>query len=77
MGQLIVRSLEDEVIEALKKRAKANGRSAEAEHREILRQALQKGHSNDSFWEYLKAMPDLGDDADFERQRDYPREVKF
>ncbi len=77
MGQLIVRSLEDEVIEALKKRARANGRSAESEHREILRDALNAPQSNESFWDCLRSMPDGGDDADFERQRDLPREVEL
>jgi plasmid stability protein len=40
MGQLTVRKLDDEVIRQLKIRAAVNGRSAEAEHREILKQAL-------------------------------------
>lgn len=40
MAQLTVRKLSGEVIDALKRRAAANGRSAEAEHRAILREAL-------------------------------------
>ena len=40
MGQLTVRNVDDEVIRKLKIRAAENGRSAEAEHREILKQAL-------------------------------------
>ncbi len=43
MAQLIVRNLEEEVVEALKVRAAAHGRSAEAEHRQILRTALRGG----------------------------------
>jgi plasmid stability protein len=39
-GNLHVRNLEDELIARLKRRAARNGRSAEAEHREILRQVL-------------------------------------
>ena len=39
-GSLHVRNLEDEIIARLKRRAARHGRSAEAEHREILRQAL-------------------------------------
>jgi plasmid stability protein len=39
-GNLHVRNLEDELIARLKRRAARHGRSAEAEHREILRQAL-------------------------------------
>ena len=39
-GTLQVRHLEDDIILRLKQRAARHGRSAEAEHREILRQAL-------------------------------------
>ncbi len=39
-GNLNVRNLDDELISRLKRRAVRNGRSAEAEHREILRQVL-------------------------------------
>ena len=40
MGQLLVREIKDEIIKRLKQRAVVNGRSAEAEHRAILEQAL-------------------------------------
>jgi len=39
-GNLHVRNLDDELILRLKRRAARHGRSTEAEHREILRQAL-------------------------------------
>jgi len=39
-GSLHVRNLGDDLIAKLKRRAARHGRSAEAEHREILRQAL-------------------------------------
>lgn len=39
-GNLHVRNLDDDLIVRLKRRAARHGRSAEAEHREILRQAL-------------------------------------
>jgi antitoxin FitA len=39
-GTLQVRNLDDALIVRLKRRAARHGRSAEAEHREILRQAL-------------------------------------
>ncbi|NUS21659.1 hypothetical protein EN828_13365 [Mesorhizobium sp. M2D.F.Ca.ET.185.01.1.1] len=41
-GNLHVRNLDDDLIAKLKMRAARHGRSAEAEHREILRQALEK-----------------------------------
>lgn len=40
MPSLIVRGLDDDLISQLKTRAAAHGRSAEAEHREILRRVL-------------------------------------
>ena len=39
-GNLHVRNLDDDLIARLKRRAVRHGRSTEAEHREILRQAL-------------------------------------
>ncbi len=49
MGQLIVRGLDDRLIQALKRRAARAGRSAEAEHRAILRQTL--GSETETFAE--------------------------
>ncbi len=48
-GALNVRNVEDEIIQRLKRRAARHGRSAEAEHREILRQALAHDEEPD-FW---------------------------
>jgi plasmid stability protein len=42
MGQLTVRSVDDQLIRVLKQRAASHGRSAEAEHRELLREALSE-----------------------------------
>jgi antitoxin FitA len=47
-GNLHVRNLDDELIARLKRRAIRHGRSTEAEHREILRQALA-GEVDSSF----------------------------
>jgi antitoxin FitA len=46
-GNLHVRNLDDELISRLKIRAARHGRSAEAEHREILRQALANEDGSD------------------------------
>jgi plasmid stability protein len=52
MAQLTVRNVDDRVARALKQRAAAHGRSAEAEHREILRAALiWSGAAKESFAE--------------------------
>ena len=69
MADLLVRSVDDNVIKALKKRAGAHGRSAEAEHREILASVLLHPRKR-SFAEVLAAMPDVGRDTDFERFND-------
>ena len=56
-------------IKALKARAGRRGVSAEAEHREILAQALLKSRKR-SFAEVIAAMPNVGKDADFEHVED-------
>lgn len=75
--QLIVRNLEEEVVRELKLRAARHGRSAEAEHREILREALLPAREKRSLKELLLAMPAAGEDADFERIPDRGRDVEF
>jgi antitoxin FitA len=76
MAQLIVRNLEDDVVQALRIRAAQHGRSAESEHREILREVLLGGgNPRRSLKQLLLSMPDVGDDADFARPRDIGREV--
>lgn len=69
MAQLIVRNLEDTVVKALRERAAKKGRSSEAEHREILRDALATTRRGTAFKALLRAMPDAGDDDDFTRVR--------
>lgn len=76
MAQLIVRNLDPRLVAELRKRAAANGRSVEAEHRELLRRALRPG-KGDSLKDTLLNMPELGDDADFERPRRKPRRVRL
>ncbi|HZU88669.1 MAG TPA: plasmid stabilization protein [Stellaceae bacterium] len=49
MAQLLVRDVPLDIVEALKRRAAAHGRSAEAEHRLILEEALRPGRAG--FWE--------------------------
>jgi plasmid stability protein len=54
MSQLLVRNVPREVIEALKRRAARHGRSAEAEHRSILEDALRPGRAE--FWQRATAL---------------------
>ncbi len=77
MGQLIVRNVDDELIRALKVRAAEKRRSAEAEHREILRDALVTRREGQTLKDALLDMPSVGDDSDFERPRDLGRKTKL
>lgn len=70
MAQLIVRGLPEDVVQRLRERAAAHGHSAEEEHRQILRHTLMA----DDFVATLRSIPDVGDDGDFERSKDLPRE---
>jgi len=76
-SQLVVRGLDESIVRALKRRAARHGRSAEAEHREILREALAHEEPRPPFRDLLRAMPDVGDDADFRRSPDLPRTVEL
>ena len=69
MADLLVRGVDDGLVQALKKRAGAHGRSAEAEHRAILAAALMTPPRR-NLAELLRSMPDVGVDTDFERQDD-------
>lgn len=75
MAQLVVRNLEEELVRRLKERAARHGRSAEAEHREILRRELLGARPGRTLKELLLAMPEVGEDADFARRPDRPRRV--
>ena len=73
--QLIVRNIDERLVRLLKVRAAQHGRSAEAEHREILKHALKGGGDAASFDAFLLEMPNVGEDRDFERPRDTGRKV--
>ncbi len=77
MGQLIVRGLDDAIIQALKQRAARKGWAAEAEHRAILEQVLRS--ETESFAEAAARLrartpPQRTDSADIvrrDRDRDH------
>ena len=57
MATLLVRKLDETVVARLKARAKANGRSVEAEHRAILETALSPASapkSGKELWEWSR-----------------------
>ena len=62
MPELVVRELDQDIIDALKRSATANRRSAEAEHREILRRhLLGPKPKKRSLVQILAAMPYFND----------------
>lgn len=69
MADLLVRGVDDALVQALKKRAGAHGRSQEAELRAILSAALLSPPRR-NLAELLAAMPDVGVDTDFQRQEE-------
>ncbi|MBS1864207.1 MAG: DNA-binding protein [Actinobacteria bacterium] len=77
MAQLLVRDIESDVVRELKLRAARHGRSAEEEHRQILRRALRSNGVGQTLKEQLMAMPAVGEDRDFERARDRGRPVEL
>lgn len=77
MGQLLVRGIDDEIVRRLKLRAARNGNSAEEEHRRILREVLAVDRSPKTLKDLLLEIPDVGEDADFERSSDRGRPVEL
>ena len=67
MATLLVRRLDEDLVHRLKARASAHGRSAEAEHRAILEEALRPKMTGGQLWDKLaqgeKADLDLSESA--------------
>lgn len=78
MATLVVRRVDDAVVEALRQRAKAHGRSAEAEHRAILQEALAPKWTTEDLIAALQSCSWIGElDPDELRDRRPPREFSF
>ena len=69
MANLLVRGIEDDLVQRLREQAASHGHSAEAEHREILAAALLSPRKR-TFAQFLTTMPSVGQDEDFARQQD-------
>jgi antitoxin FitA len=69
MASLIVRDIDESLVRELKQRAANHGRSAEAEHREILANVLRRPLKR-HLAEVLAAVPHVGHDEDFARVED-------
>jgi antitoxin FitA len=68
MAQLMVRKLSEDLVNALKRQAAKRNRSAEQEHREILKAALH-GPRRRHLADVLAAIPNVGEDGDFCREQ--------
>jgi len=77
MPQILVRKLEEDVIQKLRAQAAAEGVSAEEAARRILRQSLLGKTPRKSLIDFLRTMPDVDDDALFERPKSRPRKVEL
>ena len=77
MAQLIVRNLDPDLVARLRRKAAGHGRSMEAEHREILRDALSPRRGRKSLKEHLLEIPDVGTDEDYARVQDKGRRVRL
>ena len=75
MAQLIVRKVDEKVVRLLKRRAVEHGRSMEAEHREILRQALLPRAGAGSLKRMLLEVPEGLSDDDLVRRPGRPRAI--
>jgi antitoxin FitA len=64
MAQILVRELEDRVVSAIKRRAKANNRSLEGEVRTILGEIAERDEQRESFIARLRKLR-----AEFQGQR--------
>ena len=65
---LVVRNVDEDIALALKHLAASHGRSAEAEHREILKSVLQRPKRR-SVADVLSSMPNVGEDSDFDSRK--------
>jgi plasmid stability protein len=78
MAQLLVRNIEEKIVRKLKEQAGRHGVSMEEEHRRILREALVEApKKKPSFKEFLLAMPNVGEDEDFQRAPQIERPVEL
>jgi plasmid stability protein len=75
MPQILIRKLDDIVVRKLRAKAAAEGVSVEEQARRILRKSLIGDPPQMGFIDFLRTMPDPGDDRVFERRRRAPRKV--
>jgi len=81
MPQLIVRKIEQKVVQKLRARAASHGVSMEEEHRRVLREALTGAQTpKKSFGDFLLSIPPASpaEPPDlFTRRQDLPRKIRL
>ncbi len=73
MTNLLVRNVETELVERLRRQARAHGRSVEAEHRAILRAALAPRRTGRDLLALVRSGPGLDLDPDAVRSAETGR----
>ena len=69
MAVLIIRNIDDGIVQALEERAARHSRNAEAEHR-LIPERILPGPGKRSFAQVLASMPNVGEDEDFKQDND-------
>jgi hypothetical protein len=73
VATILVRNVDDAVIERLKAQAKEHGRSMEAEVRALLTEAAgpPENLTGEAFWQFLRSGPQVTEDFELEIPDDY------
>ena len=74
---LLVRNVEPQLVDELRQRARVHGRSLEAEHRAILREALSPVRTGADILALIRSGPGLDLDPDTVRVRQTGRPAEF
>lgn len=75
--QILIRQLDDAVVRKLRAKAAAEGVSAEEEARRILRRSLVGDVPKMPLMEFLRTMPEIGDEPIFRRSKRKQRRVSL
>ena len=77
MTKINLEHLSEETRHQLERRAALHGCSLESELDSILKGVFAEKSEENSLKELLQAMPDVGEDADFNRERDSARQISL
>ena len=77
MAQILIRRLDEHVIQKLRAKAATDGVSAEEEARRILRRSIVGEVPAMSLIDFIRTMPEVGDGRIFRRPKRKPRKVKL